>query len=107
MQKRLGRGGKLFTIYKLRTMYVDSERDGVAADGAGIRDPRITRIGWWLRWTHVDELPQLINVLKGEMSLVGPRPERPEFLEKLERASAPLPPAAVGASRRYRFGPVE
>ncbi len=84
-QMRLGRGGKLFTIYKLRTMYVDSERDGVARWCAA-SDPRITRIGWWLRWTHVDELPQLINVLKGEMSLVGPRPERPEFLDKLERA---------------------
>jgi lipopolysaccharide/colanic/teichoic acid biosynthesis glycosyltransferase len=84
-QRRLGRGGKLFMIYKLRTMYVDSERDGVAR-WCTASDPRITRIGWWLRWTHVDELPQLINVLKGEMSLVGPRPERPEFVNQLEHA---------------------
>lgn len=84
-QKRLGLGGTVFTIYKLRTMYEDSERDGVAR-WCLPGDPRITPIGWWLRWTHVDELPQLINVLKGEMSLVGPRPERPEFLHQLERA---------------------
>jgi lipopolysaccharide/colanic/teichoic acid biosynthesis glycosyltransferase len=84
-QRRLGRGGKLFTIYKFRTMYVDSERDGVAR-WCTASDPRVTRIGWWLRWTHVDELPQLINVLRGEMSLVGPRPERPEFLGQLEHA---------------------
>ncbi|MFI5457358.1 MAG: sugar transferase [Isosphaerales bacterium] len=84
-QKRLGLRGKVFTIYKLRTMYEDSERDGVAR-WCVPGDHRVTPIGWWLRWTHVDELPQLINVLKGEMSLVGPRPERPEFLDQLERA---------------------
>ena len=84
-QKRLGLGGKVFTIYKLRTMYVDSEIDGVAR-WCLPGDTRITRIGWWLRWTHVDELPQLLNVLKGEMSLVGPRPERPEIVHQLERA---------------------
>jgi Bacterial sugar transferase len=76
-QKRLGRGGKIFTIYKLRTMYLDSERhSGPTWSVPG--DPRVTPIGRILRWCHVDELPQAINILQGEMSLVGPRPERPE-----------------------------
>jgi lipopolysaccharide/colanic/teichoic acid biosynthesis glycosyltransferase len=83
-QKRLGLGGKVFTIYKIRTMYDDSERDcGPTWCVPG--DPRVTPVGRFLRWSHVDELPQLINVLRGEMSLVGPRPERPEFLDDLER----------------------
>ncbi len=84
-QKRLGRRGKVFTIYKIRTMYQDSERDsGPRWCVAG--DPRVTPIGWFLRRTHIDELPQLINIIMGHMSLVGPRPERPEFLPQLERA---------------------
>jgi len=84
-QKRLGLGGKVFTMYKIRTMYQDSERH-CGAIWCVPRDPRVTPVGRLLRWSHVDELPQLINVLKGEMSLVGPRPERPEFLDQLERA---------------------
>jgi len=85
VQQRLGLGGKVFTIYKIRTMYQDSERDHVPI-WSRPGDPRVTPVGRFLRWCHVDELPQLINVLKGEMSLVGPRPERPEFLDQLERA---------------------
>ena len=84
-QERLGLEGKVFTIYKIRTMYEDSERHS-GATWSLPGDPRITPIGRILRWCHVDELPQLYNVLKGEMSLVGPRPERPEFLPQLERA---------------------
>jgi lipopolysaccharide/colanic/teichoic acid biosynthesis glycosyltransferase len=82
-QRRIGLGGRPFTIYKIRTMYEDSERDGPTWSVPG--DPRVTPIGSVLRLTHLDELPQLINVLMGEMSLVGPRPERPEFVEQLER----------------------
>ncbi len=82
-QKRLGRGGRVFTIYKIRTMYRDSEPDGPRWSLPG--DPRITPVGHLLRCTHVDELPQLINILQGKMSLVGPRPERPEIVQQLER----------------------
>lgn len=74
-QKRVGKGGKEFEILKLRTMVVDAERLGGYFTTAG--DPRITRLGGFLRRTSLDELPQLINVLKGEMSLVGPRPDTP------------------------------
>jgi lipopolysaccharide/colanic/teichoic acid biosynthesis glycosyltransferase len=83
-QTRLGEGGRHFTIFKLRTMRVDAEEGGsprFASEG----DSRVTPIGRLLRTTHLDELPQLWNVLKGEMSVVGPRPERPEFVDLLER----------------------
>ncbi len=70
-----------FTIYKFRTMRMDAEISG--AQFAQDNDPRITSIGWFLRRTRIDELPQLWNILRGDMSLIGPRPERPEFMEKL------------------------
>jgi lipopolysaccharide/colanic/teichoic acid biosynthesis glycosyltransferase len=85
LQVRLGRGGLPYTIYKIRTMTHQCEKSsGPQWSKAG--DPRVTRIGAFLRATHLDELPQLFNVLRGEMSLVGPRPERPEFIPHLERA---------------------
>jgi lipopolysaccharide/colanic/teichoic acid biosynthesis glycosyltransferase len=84
-QTRVGRGGLPFTIYKLRTMIHNCESlTGPRWCVPG--DPRVTPAGWLLRVTHLDELPQLLNVLRGEMALVGPRPERPEFLPELERA---------------------
>ena len=84
-QTRLGQGGRPYTIYKLRSMVHDCERhSGARWSTAG--DPRVTRLGRWLRRSHVDELPQLWNVLRGEMSLIGPRPERPEFVPHLEEA---------------------
>jgi lipopolysaccharide/colanic/teichoic acid biosynthesis glycosyltransferase len=83
-QIRLGWGGVPYTIYKIRTMTHQCEKwSGPQWSRAG--DPRVTRIGHFLRATHLDELPQLWNVLRGEMSLVGPRPERPEFVPHLER----------------------
>jgi exopolysaccharide biosynthesis polyprenyl glycosylphosphotransferase len=83
-QTRLGEGGRHFTILKLRTMRVDAEEAG-SPRFAEERDSRVTSIGHFLRQTHLDELPQLWNVLRGEMSVVGPRPERPEFVDLLER----------------------
>lgn len=83
-QERVGQGGKLFHLIKLRTMKQDAEKDGHAVR-AQVRDPRVTRVGKWLRKTRLDEFPQLVNVLHGEMSAVGPRPERPEHLAELER----------------------
>jgi lipopolysaccharide/colanic/teichoic acid biosynthesis glycosyltransferase len=83
-QVRTGKGGRPFTIYKLRSMIHKCESlTGPRWTMPG--DPRITPIGWLLRFTHIDELPQLLNVLKGEMSLIGPRPERPEFVAELEQ----------------------
>ncbi len=81
-QTRVGLGGRLFRIYKFRTMRQDAERRG--AVWATSNDPRTTRVGRMLRLTRIDELPQLWNVLIGDMSLVGPRPERPEFTALLE-----------------------
>jgi lipopolysaccharide/colanic/teichoic acid biosynthesis glycosyltransferase len=83
-QVRLGRDGKTFTIWKLRTMRVDSEAMSGAV-WASSDDVRVTRIGQFLRETHIDELPQLWNVIRGDMSLIGPRPERPEIAARLEK----------------------
>jgi exopolysaccharide biosynthesis polyprenyl glycosylphosphotransferase len=83
-QMRMGQGGRLIRLFKFRTMSKDAEADGQARWTDAV-DPRMTRIGRILRKTHLDEFPQFWNVLKGEMSLVGPRPERPEFVSQLVR----------------------
>jgi len=77
-QERVGQGGRPFRIYKLRTMQTDAEADGPQFTQSG--DTRLTRVGAWLRRGRIDELPQALNLLRGEMSLIGPRPERPEFV---------------------------
>jgi sugar transferase (PEP-CTERM system associated) len=82
-QERVGRNGRIFVINKFRSMRVDAERGGPV--WASPNDPRITRIGRFLRRTRIDELPQLLNVLVGDMSFIGPRPERPEFVQVLRR----------------------
>ena len=82
-QKRTGKGGKIITIWKLRTMRKDAEKNGVK--WAEHSDSRVTRIGRFLRRTRIDELPQLINVLRGDLSLIGPRPERPELEVRIEK----------------------
>jgi exopolysaccharide biosynthesis polyprenyl glycosylphosphotransferase len=83
-QERVGKGGKTYRVIKLRTMIPGAEREGEAI-WARENDPRVTRVGRFLRKMRLDELPQFINVLRGEMSVVGPRPERPEFVAELER----------------------
>ncbi|GIX37400.1 MAG: sugar transferase [Silanimonas sp.] len=84
LQERVGEGGRTFRVIKFRSMRTDAERDGVAR-WATSDDDRVTRVGRVIRKLRIDELPQVVNVLKGEMSFVGPRPERPAFVEQLER----------------------
>ncbi|MFO8012580.1 MAG: sugar transferase [Phycisphaerae bacterium] len=83
-QIRVGQDGKPFRMYKLRTMYVDAE-SASGAVWAAKGDPRVVPACRWMRRCHADELPQLLNVVRGDMSLVGPRPERPEIIEELEK----------------------
>ena len=89
-QERVGLNNKIFKLYKLRSMIVLSENGLAEKDGAkwspGLQDdPRITKVGKIIRKTHIDEIPQMVNVLKGDISIVGPRPERPEFVQMLEK----------------------
>ena len=83
-QERVGRNGRSFVLYKFRSMKTDAEKMGVP-QWAAVKDPRITRIGNFLRKTRIDEIPQVLNVLKGDMSFIGPRPERPFFVDSLSR----------------------
>ncbi|EPY7710144.1 sugar transferase [Bacillus pacificus] len=83
LQERVGLYGKEFKVIKLRSMRQDAERKG--AQWATINDPRITRVGSFIRKTRIDELPQLINIFKGEMSFIGPRPEREVFVREFEK----------------------
>ena len=80
IQERVGLNGKRFKIYKLRSMYSDAEKDGY--QWATKNDVRITKVGQFLRKSRIDELPQLIHIIKGDMAIIGPRPERPEFIEE-------------------------
>jgi len=109
-QPRIGRHGRIFSVVKLRTMRVDAEASG-APQWAKLDDPRVTRVGRLLRKTRIDEIPQLWAVLKGDMSLVGPRPERPFFVEQLKQvipwyaAREVVPPGVTGwAQLRYPYG---
>ncbi|MBZ5718776.1 MAG: TIGR03013 family PEP-CTERM/XrtA system glycosyltransferase [Acidobacteriia bacterium] len=109
-QKRVGRGGVTFYCHKFRTMRPDAEAD-TGATWATDDDPRITRVGHFLRSSRLDEIPQLWNVLRGEMGFVGPRPERPEFVEWLSKeipyypVRHAVPPGITGwAQVRYKYG---
>jgi lipopolysaccharide/colanic/teichoic acid biosynthesis glycosyltransferase len=98
-QERVGRGGKHFRMIKFRTMVVDAERLGTNISPT--RDPRLTRVGAFLRRAFLDEAPQLVNVLKGDMSLVGPRPETPDYAALFspeERAILAVRPGMSGPS---------
>lgn len=109
-QERVGKDGKIFTMWKFRTMreYAELESGPVWAED---NDPRITRVGKFLRKSHFDELPQLINVFKGEMSLVGPRPERYTFVEMINhtipgyKERLKVRPGITGLAQvRYKYG---
>src|SRR5690606_16408943 len=109
-QVRMGMDDKPFTVYKFRSMRVDAEAKSGAV-WATKNDPRITPIGKWLRKLRFDELPQLINVIRGDMSMVGPRPERPEFTKTLEqqipfyRQRPCVKPGVTGwAQISYKYG---
>ena len=101
-QDRTGRHGRTFTIYKLRRL-VDKCEMADRARWTIPDDPRVTPVGWLAR-THIDELPQLFNVLRGEMSLVGPRPERPEFVAESRSRSLTMT-STRGPARHHRAGP--
>jgi sugar transferase (PEP-CTERM system associated) len=109
-QERVGQDGKVFTLWKFRSMYQDAERE-TGPIWSEPEDSRITRVGKYLRRLRLDELPQLFNVLKGDMSLVGPRPERPHFVEELSSLITFYPlrhsvkPGVTGwAQIRYEYG---
>ncbi|MBI2304189.1 MAG: sugar transferase [Chloroflexi bacterium] len=109
-QERMGKTGRVFPLIKFRTMIQEAEKDG-RPRWASYNDPRVTRLGRFLRHTRLDELPQLVNVIKGEMSLVGPRPERPHFVAQLEtqipfyRARLFVRPGITGwAQINYSYG---
>ena len=84
-QTRFTKDGKLFDVLKFRSMRVDAEKDGVARLSTGDQDDRITPVGRFIRKVRIDELPQLLNILKGDMTICGPRPERPEIAAQYEK----------------------
>ena len=109
-QRRVGRDGVVYYCYKFRTMRADAEAD-TGPTWAGDDDPRITSVGRFLRQSRMDEIPQLWNVLRGDMSLVGPRPERPEFVNSLSKEIPyyhlrhTIRPGITGwAQVRYKYG---
>jgi exopolysaccharide biosynthesis polyprenyl glycosylphosphotransferase len=109
-QERVGRAGQTFQLVKLRSMVPQAEQDGQPR-WAGKNDERVTRVGRFLRRTRLDELPQFVNVLRGEMSLIGPRPERPGFVAELQkripfyRSRLAVRPGLTGwAQINYHYG---
>ncbi len=104
-QTRVGKNGEAFSILKFRTMRPTPE--GLPDEWTGEDDPRITPFGHVLRRSHLDELPQVVNILRGELSVVGPRPEQPHYVEELSEKLPVLRHAPPGAPRPHRLGPGE
>ena len=101
-QKRVGEHGSLFTVFKFRSMYDGSDKKKLTPVEHG--DPRVTAVGKWLRRTRIDELPQLFNIVKGDMAFVGPRPFVPEQEEECAARNSVLQRALAGETRRHRMG---
>lgn len=102
-QRRIGMGGRHFTLLKFRTMHHNAEGLSLTLND----DPRITRVGAWLRRTHIDELPQLMNILAGHMSFVGPRPEVPEFVDVIQRNAPELLSVRPGLTDEGTIGALD
>lgn len=104
-QNRIGKNGRIFGLYKFRTMVENADKIGGSSTAGD--DPRITRVGAFLRKTHLDELPQIVNILKGDMALIGWRPEVPEYLDTIPLEVLATKPGIVGLATLWDINEAE